>query len=199
MNSVTFVGKDSQSFVHFSQVVSQLFHVFTVFQRVLAVWRDNVAKDVLVLVLDLVGQGDHLAIHVLHFLFNLFFQHVQTGFLLFALSNCLANLLIILNVAIGQDGLELLFILRKLLFISAFIIRKMPELLFFLFVLTSAPDASLKNAQQFVTSFLFVFSRAQQIGESLGSFTGLEEAFAEWVFFFEEDLDDAFVIFELFS
>lgn len=128
---------------------------------------------------DLVGQSDHLPVHVLHFLFNLLLQHIQPGFLLFALSNCLSDLLVVLNVAVGQNCLKLLFILHKLLLIPAFIIRKMPELFFFLFVLAPAPDTSLKNAQQLVASFFLVFSRTQQIGKGLGSFTGLEEAFTE--------------------
>lgn len=90
--------------------------------------------------LNLIGQGNNFAVHMFHFLFDFFFQHVKAGFFLFTLTNSLSNLLIIFNITIGEDSFELFFVLGKFLLVSTFLISEMPELFFFLLVLASAAD-----------------------------------------------------------
>jgi hypothetical protein len=122
-------------------VVTEFFDVFAVLKRILAVRGHDVAEDVFVLMLNLIGKCDNFSVHVFHLLFDSFFQHVESGFFLFTLTNGLSNLLIILNITISQDSFEILFILGKFLLVSAFLIREMPELFFFLLVLTTSADA----------------------------------------------------------
>ena len=110
--------------------------------------------------LDLIGKGDDLAVHVFHLFFDFLLQKVKSCFFLFALAYGLTNLLIILDITISQDGFELFFILGKFLLISVLLIRKMSQLLFFLFVLTSSADAGFQNGKQFVASLFLVFGGA---------------------------------------
>jgi len=57
------ISKQTQSLVHLSQLISQFFHIFASLKTVLIVRRQDIRQNVLVFLLDSIGNAQHLPIH----------------------------------------------------------------------------------------------------------------------------------------
>lgn len=93
---------------------------------------------------------------MLHFFFDFFFEEGESSFFLFTLTDSLSDLFVVFNIAVGEYGFELFFVLGEFLFVAAFFVSEVPEFLFFLFVLAAFSDAAFQNAQKFISSLLFI-------------------------------------------
>ena len=81
-------------------MVSEFLDVLSIFETVLVVRRYNVAKNVLVLLFNFVGESYYFSVHMLHLFLYFLFEKGQTRLLLFTVANCLTNLLVVVNVAV---------------------------------------------------------------------------------------------------
>lgn len=63
------ISKQTQSLVHLPQLISQLFHIFASLKAVFIVRWQDIGQDVLILLLDSIGDAQHLPIHGFHLFF----------------------------------------------------------------------------------------------------------------------------------
>jgi hypothetical protein len=155
--------KDPEALIHFPKMVSEFLDILPVLQTVLIVRWHNVAHNVLVLLVDLVGHCHNLVVHLLHFSLQLFPQHFQARLFLLALSDGLPYLLVVIDVAVSQDSLKLILVLDELLLDSRLLKSKLTQLLLLLFILASSMNAGLKQAKQLISALFLVLSRIKII------------------------------------